>query len=94
MSLIDVISDHSNKKLVKVPEPVLEMFNLKMLYLEGNALEVLPDDFFDKLKKLAWLDLRRNRLTTIPTNIADHQSLETLLLQDNKIEELPNELGK
>ncbi|KAF2879511.1 hypothetical protein ILUMI_26665 [Ignelater luminosus] len=93
MSIIDVISDNSNKNLEEVPEKVLEMYNLKMLYLEGNFIESLPDDFFDKLSRLTWLDLRRNKLKTIPFGIANHSFLETLLLQDNQIEALPNEIG-
>lgn len=94
MSIIDVISDNSNKNLEEVPKKVLEMYNLKMLYLEGNLIESLPDDFFDKLSRLTWLDLRRNKLKTIPSGVANHSFLETLLLQDNQIEALPNEIGE
>lgn len=94
MSKIDVILDISNKNLSAIPKYVLEMTNLKMLYLENNQIEVLPDELFTNLKKLVWLDLRKNKLKTIPQTIAHHENLETLLLRDNEIALLPLELGK
>lgn len=93
MSKIDVICDCSHQKLEEIPQRVLQMCNLKMLYLEANAIQRLPEDFFTKLPKLSWLDLRNNRLKTVPKSIANHECLENLLLADNNIEELPNEIG-
>ncbi|KAF5298116.1 hypothetical protein FQA39_LY02540 [Lamprigera yunnana] len=93
LSLMDIILDNSNKNLQTVPENVMQMVNLKMLYLGGNNIEDLPIHFFEQLSKLMWLDLRKNKLVTIPTTIANHEHLETILLQDNRIENLPNELG-
>lgn len=93
MSKIEVISDLSNKKLCEVPKYILDMTNLKMLYLEGNDIEAIPDDLFTALRKIVWLDLRKNKLKTIPKTIAYHPSLETLLLRDNLIEKLPLEIG-
>lgn len=94
MSKIDVICDCSNQKLAEVPPHILDMCNLKMLYLEANAIETLPEDFFTRLPKLTWLDLRNNKLKSIPKSIGEHECLENLLLADNEIEELPNEIGK
>ncbi|KAK9871746.1 hypothetical protein WA026_014200 [Henosepilachna vigintioctopunctata] len=93
MSEFDIISDQSKQKLTQIPDNLLKMYNLKMLYLEGNEIECLPEDFFVKLDKLNWLDLRNNKLKLIPKNIAYHQSLENLLLSNNYLEKLPNELG-
>ncbi|KAF5281619.1 hypothetical protein FQR65_LT02939 [Abscondita terminalis] len=93
MSIMDVISDNASKNLKEIPENVMAMANLKMLYLEDNEIEEIPNDFFVRLSKLTWLDLRKNKLTTIPSNIAEHQCLETILLQNNRIEYLPTELG-
>lgn len=64
-----------------------------MLYLEKNQIEVIPNELFIHLPKLVWLDLRSNRLKTLPETIAHHQCLETLLLRDNDMQMLPMELG-
>ncbi|CAG9835019.1 unnamed protein product [Diabrotica balteata] len=93
MSHLDLICDHSKEKLVVVPQDVLDLTNLKMLFLEGNFITALPDNLFWKLPKLMWLDLRNNLLESIPTSIAFHEKLENLLLTNNNLYNLPNELG-
>lgn len=65
-----------------------------MLFLEGNQLTALPAELFTCLDKLVWLDVRNNKLTSIPETIVNHQCLETILLQENQIEKLPVQLGK
>nr|CAH7768375.1 unnamed protein product [Callosobruchus chinensis] len=94
MSHLDLVSDHSKEKLVSLPRDVLDMSNLKMLFLEGNFLTEVPPALFQKLPKLMWLDLRNNVLESIPPTIAYHQCLENLLLTNNNLRALPNELGK
>ncbi|KAF7271140.1 hypothetical protein GWI33_015949 [Rhynchophorus ferrugineus] len=89
----DIISDYSKVDLTEIPENVLRMTNLKMLFLERNLLTTLPDDFFHKLPHLMWLDLRNNSLVALPKSIAHHLHLEHLLLTNNNIKTLPNELG-
>jgi Leucine-rich repeat (LRR) protein len=71
------------------------IFNLfQYLYLEGNELCSLPDDFFDKLPKLVWLDLRKNGLLRLPSVYTGrHQNLRNLLLEGNNLRSLPLELG-
>ena len=64
------------------------------LYLEGNELCSLPDDFFDRLPNLVWLDLRRNALLRLPSVYTGrHQHLRNLLLEGNSLRSLPLELG-
>lgn len=64
------------------------------VYLEGNELTSLPDDFFDCLPRLTWLDLRRNKLLRLPSVYTGrHNHLRTLLLEGNKLRSLPLELG-
>ena len=36
------------------------------LILRGNSLETLPEDLFERLPALEWLDLRDNRLSDLP----------------------------
>lgn len=93
MSNFQVISDHSKEKLYDVPEKILTLSGLKMLFLEGNFIRELPEDFFDKLTHLTWLDLRNNRLAAFPATVAHHGYLECLFLTNNQLERLPNELG-
>ncbi|XP_071089902.1 leucine-rich repeat-containing protein 27-like isoform X1 [Haliotis cracherodii] len=86
--------DLSNKGLLHLPEEVLELKGLENLYLEGNELAYLPEDFFCCLSNLKWLDLRRNFLSRLPTSsIGKHQHLRNLLLEGNNLRTLPLELG-
>ncbi|XP_062609001.1 leucine-rich repeat-containing protein 27-like isoform X4 [Saccostrea cucullata] len=83
-----------NKGLLQIPRELLELNNLEYLYLEGNELTGLPDDFFDCLPRLTWLDLRKNKLLRLPSVYTGrHNHLRTLLLEGNKLRSLPLELG-
>lgn len=62
--------------------------------MEGNELTELNKKLFLALRKLKWLDVRNNKLTTIPTTIVEHPSLQVLLLEGNHIETLPTEIGE
>uniref|UniRef100_A0A8D2IYY6 Uncharacterized protein n=1 Tax=Varanus komodoensis TaxID=61221 RepID=A0A8D2IYY6_VARKO len=44
--------DLSRKDLQYLTEDIYKLFNLKHLHLEGNALTVIPEDFFQHLPKL------------------------------------------
>uniref|UniRef100_A0A2K6SM56 Leucine rich repeat containing 27 n=1 Tax=Saimiri boliviensis boliviensis TaxID=39432 RepID=A0A2K6SM56_SAIBB len=68
-------------------------FPRKQLHLERNALCVIPQDFFQLLPNLTWLDLRYNRIQALPSGIGSHKHLKTLLLERNPIKMLPVELG-
>jgi len=61
--------------------------------LEGNSISSLPEELFDCLPNLRWLDLRNNRISEIPPIIGKHRNLRNLLLEGNIIESLPLELG-
>lgn len=93
-SASSVCLDFSSKHLKHFPKPVLQCPNLRMLCLDGNMLETLPDELFTTLKRLTWLDVRHNRIQMISPKIGEGQCLETLLIQDNCIQQLPKELGK
>ncbi|XP_060082531.1 leucine-rich repeat-containing protein 27-like [Ylistrum balloti] len=86
--------DLCHKGLLQIPHEILELSNLEYLYLEGNELSALPDDFFDKLPNLVWLDVRRNNLLRLPSVYTGrHQHLRSLLLESNRLRSLPLELG-
>jgi len=63
---------------------------LAMLDLYKNPFEIVPR--IDSMKALVHLDLSNTNLTDIPTGALQHPKLDTLLLMNNKISELPVEL--
>ncbi|XP_042192788.1 leucine-rich repeat-containing protein 27 [Callorhinchus milii] len=83
----------SRKCLQQLPHNVYQARGLENLYLEGNVLASLPENLFYQLPNLIWLDLRNNKLTSLPSSIGDHRCLRTLLLEGNPIRKLPVELG-
>ncbi|KAG5317535.1 LRC27 protein, partial [Pseudoatta argentina] len=86
--------DLTSTGLTSFPIEMLEKYPaIQILYLENNNLLELPERLFVSLQNLQWLDVRNNLLTSLPTTVKSHPSLETILLQGNKIEKLPLELG-
>eukprot|EP00116_Pleurobrachia_bachei_P005369 sb/3465631/ len=85
--------DVSNKHLKEVPKTIKNFTNIEFLYLSNNDIKTIPDNFFQHLPQLKWLDFRHNLLVRIPAAIGDHRELRTLLLQGNKIQTLPIEIG-
>lgn len=63
---------------------------LAMLDLYKNPFESLPR--IDTMSELVHLDLSDTRMTEIPAGALQHPKLETLLLMNNRISELPAEL--
>lgn len=73
---------------------LLKLSQLQYLYLEGNHVASLPEDFFQLFPNLKWLDLRHNKLVVIPSiYLRNHQNLQTVLLEGNQLRTLPLELG-
>lgn len=86
--------DLSQKGMRMLPSEILDMPQLEYLYLEGNELSVIPDELFDKLPNLKWLDLRRNYLVRLPSvYTGQHKNIRNLLLESNNLRTLPLELG-
>lgn len=52
---------------------------LQCLYMEGNELTLLPEDFFDCLPNLQWLDLRQNYLSSIPSTYIGLWTIDVLV---------------
>ncbi|XP_066478669.1 leucine-rich repeat-containing protein 27 [Tiliqua scincoides] len=85
--------DLSRKDLQHLTADIYQLLNLKHLHVEGNALSLIPEDFFQHLPNLVWLDLRYNKIKELPSGIGCHKQLKTLLLERNPIKRLPAELG-
>lgn len=85
--------DLSYLNITEIPSTLISLHQLQHLYLKGNTIESLPEDFFIELRSLLWLDLRCNRLQSLPVSVGQHKHLKNLLLGDNKLEYLPAELA-
>ncbi|KAF5399539.1 hypothetical protein PHET_07377 [Paragonimus heterotremus] len=85
--------DLSRLKLSECPQGLLDLTNLKKLIISRNALRAIPDELFNQLHQLKWLDLRSNILGQIPSTIKALKDLQVLLIDDNLIRILPFELG-
>ncbi|XP_030058846.1 leucine-rich repeat-containing protein 27 [Microcaecilia unicolor] len=93
MSTSSSTLDLSRKQLHHINEDLYIASNIKHLHLEGNALSIIPEDFFQQLPDLVWLDLRYNNIAVLPSGIGTHRQLKSLLLEGNPIKSLPVELG-
>ncbi|KAJ6668936.1 hypothetical protein lerEdw1_007745 [Lerista edwardsae] len=93
VSTSSVSLDLSRKDLQHLTADLYKLFNLKHLHVEGNALSLIPEDFFQHLPNLVWLDLRYNKIKELPSGIGCHKQLKTLLLERNPLKRLPVELG-
>jgi len=64
------------------------------LYLSNNRLSFIPEEVFLEMKSLLILDLSSNLLQRVPLALTQLNSLEKLFLNDNRITELPVEMGR
>ena len=89
------VLDLNRNGIQQIPQglDVFDLSRLKYLYLKGNAICLIPGDFFTCLHGLEWLDLRNNKVQEIPRSVGEHKNLKTLLLGRNKLTFLPTELG-
>lgn len=54
---------------------------------------VPPQQFLGKLRQLRYLDLAKNRIETLDTDISGCEALEDLLLSSNMLQHLPDSIG-
>ena len=66
---------------------------LTVLNLSGLILKTVPDWIFSSIPHLHWLDLRSNKLITIPVSVNQCVSLRTLMVDSNILSELPLHLA-
>ena len=62
---------------------------LTYLCLSDTNIRLVPEFLFSLLPHLSWLDLRTNRLKSLPFSIQTHPRLTTLLLDENVFDRLP-----
>lgn len=86
--------DLANQGLYNVSDSIGYYTHLTSLFLSNNNLVSLPKTLFSNLINLTHIDLSYNRLTHIPPEIEELQQLKRLLLYQNRITELPLEMGR
>ena len=80
-------------KLSDLPEEIIQLQNLRELYLGSNQLKELPASF-GQLKNLSYLSLSENQLKELPTSFGQLQNLSYLSLGNNQLKELPASFGQ
>lgn len=81
------------KERFELDENIINVYNLRTLYLNNNNIEILPREIFD-LWNLEYLFLSGNKIKEIPEEIKKMYNLKVLKLDNNNIEILPKELFK
>ncbi|CEP22549.1 CYR1 [Cyberlindnera jadinii] len=77
--------DLSYNKLIDIPQGVFSTLHLiQELYLAGNSLSTLPDDF-DELRLLRVLHLNSNRFRTLPAGLSKLADLEVVDIGSNDL---------
>lgn len=85
--------DLRNNRIQELPDELCTLLNLVELKLDYNFLTGLPEDM-NNLKVLQHLSVSQNNLKAIPHNVLLlSESLEYLILNDNKISSVPSKIG-
>lgn len=86
--------DMRNQALRSISSEIRYFTHLTALHISNNRLTLLPDELFLHLRALTTLDVSCNNLTSLPSCIGKRDTLRKLLIQQNKIIELPVEMGR
>ncbi|UYP43759.1 hypothetical protein NEF87_000044 [Candidatus Lokiarchaeum ossiferum] len=78
--------------LIKIPENIGLLHNLKKLSISWNRLKALPPSIC-KLFNLVELKVDHNNITKLPDEIGAISCLEELFLNNNKLQEIPSSFG-
>ncbi|KAF3833864.1 hypothetical protein F7725_025068 [Dissostichus mawsoni] len=79
-----------NNALKELPAVLGHLESLKKLYLFSNQITAVPPDVIDGLQNLVVLNLNHNHIRRLPPEM---KRLRHLSVLDNKLEEVPAELG-
>ena len=85
--------DLSNMGIRALSREIRYYPHITALYLNNNKLMDLADDAFLELRSLVVLDLSYNLLSRIPSSVGQLIHLERLAIHQNRVAELPVELG-
>ncbi|XP_069032589.1 leucine-rich repeat-containing protein 69 [Embiotoca jacksoni] len=82
-----------NNALKEVPAVLGHLESLKKLYLFSNQITVVPPEVIGGLPNLVVLNLNHNQIQRLPPDIKRLEKLQHLSVLDNKLEEVPVEIG-
>ncbi|WP_137972709.1 leucine-rich repeat-containing protein kinase family protein [Pseudomonas sp. F(2018)] len=82
----------SGNRLTDLPHDLKRLHKLKVLFCSGNPFETLPEALGD-CPQLEMVGFKANRIQHLPAAALPEQ-LRWLILTDNRIENLPSELGE
>jgi Leucine-rich repeat (LRR) protein len=57
--------------------------------LTGCRIKQLPEDLFNHLPRIRWLDMRCNLMLSLPNSLSHNPTLEVLLLDQNLFTSIP-----
>lgn len=80
--------DLKGLNLIRIPEGIRYLTNLKKLDLSNNRLPALPD-WIGELTNLEEVNLSENKMVIFPENINKLSKLTTLYLKENEIQKIP-----
>uniref|UniRef100_A0A8C6Q7Z6 Leucine-rich repeat-containing protein 7 n=1 Tax=Nothobranchius furzeri TaxID=105023 RepID=A0A8C6Q7Z6_NOTFU len=73
-------------------EVLEQMHSLKELWLDNNSLQSIPGSI-GKLRQLRYLDLAKNRIESLDSDVSGCEALEDMLLSSNMLQHLPDSIG-
>ncbi|XP_011297186.1 leucine-rich repeat-containing protein 28 [Fopius arisanus] len=79
-------------KITVIPPWIYQLTNLTNLYLAGNKLKNLPEEF-SVMERLKVLDLSDNDLKVVPEGLKRLKTLRELILDDNSLCQLPLDIA-
>uniref|UniRef100_A0A8C6W0N4 Leucine rich repeat containing 7 n=1 Tax=Nothobranchius furzeri TaxID=105023 RepID=A0A8C6W0N4_NOTFU len=84
------VVEASVNPITKLPDVPLLL--LKELWLDNNSLQSIPGSI-GKLRQLRYLDLAKNRIESLDSDVSGCEALEDMLLSSNMLQHLPDSIG-
>jgi hypothetical protein len=80
--------------VIPTPSEKASFQKLKRIHLRANQISWIPSNWFQRFTLIQVIDLKNNKLTSIPDSIGDLKNLRSLNLGANNIEKLPESIGE